>query len=46
MYNNSTTIEFIPAATFIKDYHSRMYNEEEQLLDVFFRIIPQKAICE
>ena len=35
MYNNQTTIEFVPAAQFIKDYHSKMYGEEEQLLDVF-----------
>ena len=35
LYNNSTTIEFEPAANFIKNYHSKMYSEEEQLLDVY-----------
>ncbi len=36
MYNNGTLIEFQPAASFISDYHSKMYGEEEQLLDVSF----------
>ena len=36
MYNNSTTIEFIPAATFVFQYQASMYSEEEKLLDVTY----------
>ena len=34
MFNSTTLIELIPAATFVSNYHTKMYDSEEQLLDV------------
>lgn len=34
MYNNTTRIEFTPAAQFVSQYQASMYGEEEKLLDV------------
>jgi hypothetical protein len=38
MYNNTTQIKFSPAYNYITNYHLKMYGEEEELLDVFFKI--------
>jgi len=35
MYNATTKIEFLPSDYYVRNYHSVMYDQEEQLLDVF-----------
>jgi len=35
MYNNGTTIEYIPSAAYVANYQKNMYGEEEKLLDRF-----------
>eukprot|EP01022_Parablepharisma_sp_SALTPOND_P019506 TRINITY_DN333_c0_g1_i1.p1 TRINITY_DN333_c0_g1~~TRINITY_DN333_c0_g1_i1.p1 ORF type:complete len:1482 (-),score=192.52 TRINITY_DN333_c0_g1_i1:2885-7330(-) len=50
MYNATTQIEFQPSADFVKGYHSNMYGQEEQLLDVLFFVFLNQlqtiAICQ